>query len=50
MVVSGTKLYLGGSFTTFAGASRPHLVALDATTGTRDTTFLPGTGTDSNVY
>ncbi len=35
----GTRIYVGGDFTTVNGATRNHLVALDATTGATVTSF-----------
>jgi hypothetical protein len=44
LAINGTRLYLGGYFTTYAAASRPGIAAVDSTTGTVDAGFVPGTG------
>lgn len=49
LALNGTRLYVGGFFTSFSGAARPRLAALDTTTGALDTGFLPGTGPDGAV-
>jgi hypothetical protein len=38
----GSRIYVGGEFTTVSGTSRPRLAALDASTGALITTFNPG--------
>jgi hypothetical protein len=44
----GSRLYVGGSFTTIGGQSRGRVAALNLATGAVDPTFHPGT--NSNVY
>jgi hypothetical protein len=44
MAISGTKLYLGGTFTSYNGTARSSVAAVDLTTAVLDTTFAPGTG------
>ncbi|MCB0878884.1 MAG: hypothetical protein KDC46_07885 [Thermoleophilia bacterium] len=47
--LSGSRLYIGGGFTTVQGASRRRVAALDATTGDLDTSFDPGTAANNWV-
>jgi hypothetical protein len=50
LAISGTRVYAGGHFTTYAAATRPGIAALDSTTAALDTTFVPpGTGFNGHV-
>jgi PKD repeat protein len=44
----GSKLYVGGNFTTINGAGRNHIAAFNVATGALDATFKPST--NSTVY
>lgn len=50
MTISGTRLYLGGSFTTYDGAPRGRVAAVDSATGAVDPAFLPGAGAVGEVH
>jgi hypothetical protein len=49
VVVSGTSVYVGGSFTQFGGVATPYIAKLDAATGAIDTAFAAAPGADSLV-
>lgn len=51
MVAIGTTLYCAGTFTTYGGASRTNLAALNYNTAVLDTVFnMPGSSSDSIFY
>jgi hypothetical protein len=49
VIINGSDLYIGGGFTSYNGTSRFGVVKMNATTGTLDNTFDPGTGYASKL-
>lgn len=49
LAISGTSIYVGGTFTDYRGTTVENLVKLDLTTGVLDTTFSQITGPDNYV-
>jgi hypothetical protein len=49
VVVSGTSVYVGGTFTQFGSVAAPYIAKLDAATGAIDTAFAAAPGADSFV-
>ena len=49
LAVSGSSLYVGGSFTTYRGVAAPYLAKVDLSSGNLDTSFTQATGMDSSV-
>jgi len=49
LAVSGSKVYVGGNFTTVGGLSRSYLAAVDATNGVVDPVWNPGASNQVNA-
>jgi N-acetylneuraminic acid mutarotase len=49
LAISGSSLYVGGSFTTYRGSAANYLAKVDLTSGILDTTFTQSTGPNATV-